>query len=914
MPTKLIKAIEKGCVETVLGLLETRSIRVKASENNNQALFEAVRSGNGDIASILLNIPSVSSRVESLDDPVVQTAVINGDTNLFNQLLILLSKKNRVNCSDYSILAKAAQSGNFDIFSKILSIIGEENAASSDNLALNSAAERGHLEILHTLYQIPNVCQKDLINGNRALILAVQNGHVEIVNYFLDIPILIEIITLEMLLCMLRDSIELGHYQVVMRLLEIAENQYHLILDIHFKIDIMRLAVINKDANTFNTLLADNSVKAHIIHHAQTTDLLHLAAEYGFMEVVVELLNIPQIKQKAHSQRNAALRMAAKNGHEEIALILLKLDKVKIAAHANANEALVGAAEHGCLGLVECLLELENVRLRAHTPNNLPVRMAATNGHINVVEKLLELYKVKADITKDRNAMLCNAVKNRNLPLIQLLLTDHKVREEAEFALRTSFNENDLDIVNYLLEVFRIRGEMIAHPILLKAIEKGNVHEVQRLLSNKNVFKYVTAGKNSALFRAIQYKHQDIIELLLSIPSVKESLVKGKSYEMFYAAAKYNALAVIQCYLDKPKLIPRNGEVIKKALVIAAKKGHYDVFMLLLNSLAKEVDVSLIVQDDKGAWYCERQGLLEIAAGSNIDIVNHLLTIKSIISKLPNYDLYPSFVRAIINQKFNVAIKLLEMPKVRQDIANRCQRNNNFINPISVKNILSKIVGFRQSAILSQLLKIDEVVSETHIDSYRDEHRQIHVRGDVFCVGLSVSKGDLETAEMLLKNTHVQQALETRPESLLMLFRQIINYFHDINLPEEFIDEFGDIAGAARREPTYVELKLLQTLLSIMPYTEQQLLERLPRVQHDIFETYHPKNQALSTMLNLKGVLDWYSSDDIDSCTSYPTCSSSLGPLLLTSNMSTSEASLMDDSSDYENDGLTTNPKRQRLN
>ena len=71
-----------------------------------------------------------------------------------------------------------------------------------------------------------------------------------------------------------------------------------------------------------------------------TNDVLNLAALYGHLLVVQELLKIESVKDNAAANNNEALCLAAQNGHLQVVLELLEIESVKDNAAAEDNEVL----------------------------------------------------------------------------------------------------------------------------------------------------------------------------------------------------------------------------------------------------------------------------------------------------------------------------------------------------------------------------------------------------------------------------------------------------------------------------------------------------------------------------------------------------------------------------------------------
>ncbi|XP_048242542.1 serine/threonine-protein phosphatase 6 regulatory ankyrin repeat subunit C-like isoform X2 [Haliotis rufescens] len=506
-----------------------------------------------------------------------------GQLGVFNFLLQEVADVSVTDEDRYNCLHLSCKSGSKDIVNVIIEkfqhLINDRD--STGNTPAMVCAESGQGEILKFLVSHKaDLTLQNVFNVN-AFQIASSNGHVSVVEYLLTC----EHITIDM-----RGG--WGHQTAVMMAAE--GGQY----------DVYNLLVLEGA----DLLLTDGN----------NCDCLMLACVGGNVSIVKHLLSLKtlNINRRMRSQKQTAVMMAAERGQYDV-YNLLVLEGADLSLTDIFNrDCLMLACEGGNVFIVKHLLSLKtfDINRRAGLWNQTAVMMAAERGQYDVYY-LLVLEGADLSFT-DRDNMDCLmlACKGGNVAILKHLLSLKTIDINRRAGLRNQTSvmmaaeRGQYDVYNLLV----LEGADLSltdednMDCLMLACEGGNVFIVKHLLSLKtfDINRRMGLWEQAAIMMAVERTHYDEDNrdcLILACEGGNVSIVK---HLLSLKAFDINR----RVWLQK-----------QTAVMLAAERGHYDVYNLLV---LEGADLSLTDEDN-------RDCLMLACKRGNVLIVKHLLSLKT---------------------------------------------------------------------------------------------------------------------------------------------------------------------------------------------------------------------------------------------------------------------------------------------
>lgn len=189
---------------------------------------------------------------------------------------------------------------------------------------------------------------------------------------------------------------------------------------------------------------------------------LYVAAEYGYVDVVREMIKFYDLAAAGIKARNGfdALHIAAKQGDLDILKVLMEaLPELSMTVDISNTTALHTAAMQGHIEVVNFLMESgSSLAAIARSNGKTALHSAARNGHVEVVRALLEKEPAIATRTdKKGQTALHMAVKGQNLEVVEELIKGdpsllNMVDTKDNTALHIATRKGRAQIVKKLLE------------------------------------------------------------------------------------------------------------------------------------------------------------------------------------------------------------------------------------------------------------------------------------------------------------------------------------------------------------------------------------------------------------------------------------------------------------------------------
>ncbi|PIA52960.1 hypothetical protein AQUCO_01000665v1 [Aquilegia coerulea] len=171
----------------------------------------------------------------------------------------------------------------------------------------------------------------------------------------------------------------------------------------------------------------DEDLKKLLMGQNQSGEIaLYVAAEYGYGDVIVEMLKYYDTVSASVRAKNGydAFHIAAKQGDLEVLKALQKaVPELSMAVNLSNTTALHTAATQGYIEVVNFLLELNSgIAKIAKNNGKTALHSAARNGHLEVVKAILDKDPSTATQTdKKGQTALHMAAKGQNIELVEML-------------------------------------------------------------------------------------------------------------------------------------------------------------------------------------------------------------------------------------------------------------------------------------------------------------------------------------------------------------------------------------------------------------------------------------------------------------------------------------------------------------
>ncbi|GLT33870.1 hypothetical protein SLA2020_084250 [Shorea laevis] len=189
---------------------------------------------------------------------------------------------------------------------------------------------------------------------------------------------------------------------------------------------------------------------------------LYVAAEYGYVDLVREMINYYDLADAEIKARNGfdAFHIASKQGDLEVLQVLLEVHpELAMTVDLSNTTALHTAATQGHMEVVKFLLEAgSNLATIARSNGKTALHSAARNGHVEVVRAILTREPGIARRTdKKGQTALHMAAKGQNLEVVKELIrfdpsSINMVDNKGNTALHIGTRKGRAQIVNLLLE------------------------------------------------------------------------------------------------------------------------------------------------------------------------------------------------------------------------------------------------------------------------------------------------------------------------------------------------------------------------------------------------------------------------------------------------------------------------------
>ncbi len=481
----LLKSTDVNCIDTNPGYNEyvEKNFRWRRQKAKTP-LFAAARTGNMDIAQLLVENGAEVKRVVRGDGTAFITAAEYGHLDFLKYLLSKGADQHRSLPNHGNALITAAGNGHFEVVKFLLSKgIDINHYSPNQGNALIAASNNGNVEIVKLLLDEGMDIHFISSNQGNALIAASNNGHLETVKFLVSKGADIH---------------------------KVSPNQ-----------GTPLIAAANNGHLEIIKYLLDNKADISKISPNQGTALI-AACNNGHQEVVSFLVSKGANVNRISSNQGSAINAASNNGHIEIVKYLLSKG-ANINTQSNGHgSALISAAKNGQNDHVSFLID-KGADVNGQTNGSGTALIAAAkNGHDSTIKLLLSK---GADINLQNNgsgSALIAATQNGFLDTVSLLLAngaDVNGNTNGSGSALISASKNGLhDMIELLLKNgadinLQNNGSGFA---LNAAAKNGRLDTVKLLIkkgANVNLFNN---GSGTALAAASRNGHKEVVDYLIS--------------------------------------------------------------------------------------------------------------------------------------------------------------------------------------------------------------------------------------------------------------------------------------------------------------------------------------------------------------------------------------------------------------
>ncbi|XP_046547545.1 serine/threonine-protein phosphatase 6 regulatory ankyrin repeat subunit A-like, partial [Haliotis rubra] len=609
--TSVMLAAEKGHSAVFDSLVREGADVSLVDDDGDNILHVACIEGHVDVVKYVLSqkVADINSRGQYGRNPVMLAAE-KGHRAVFDLLVREGADVSLLNDNRNNILHEACIGGHVDMVKYVLSqkVPDINSRGQYGRTPVMMAAEMGHREVFDLL--VREGADVSLLNDNRNNILheACIGGHVDMVKYVLSQKV-----------ADINSRGQFGRTPVM----KAAKRGHREVFEL----------LVSEGANV--SLVDDDG-----------DNILHVACIEGHVDMLkyVLLLKVADINSRGQYGRNPVM-LAAEKGHRAVFDLLVREGADVSLLNDNRNNILHEACIGGHVDMVKYVLsqKVPDINSRGQyerTPvmmaaemghrekvadinsrgqyGRTPVMLAAEKGYRAVFDSLLS-QKV-ADINSrgqyGRTPVMLAAEKGYRA------VFDSLVREGADVSLVNDNGINILhvacigghvDIVKYVLSQkvadINSRGQYGRTPVMLAA-EMGH-REVFDLLVREGA----DYGRTPVM-KAAEMGHREVFDLLVK-EGADVSLVDDNRNNILHVACIEGHVDMVKYVLSqKVADINSHGQYGGTPVMVAAKRGHIDVFDLLVREGA---NVSLV--DDN------RDNILHVACiGGHVDMVKYVLS------------------------------------------------------------------------------------------------------------------------------------------------------------------------------------------------------------------------------------------------------------------------------------------------
>jgi ankyrin repeat protein len=326
---------------------------------------------------------------------------------------------------------------------------------------------------------------------------------------------------------------------------------------------------------------------------------LHLAARYGYNEVVKIFLSHGVTIDSKNNDSNTALHLAAKNGHNEVVDLLLSHGVTNDSKNSDSNTALHVAARNGFKYIVSKLLfsgssvnHNATVKLK-NNDSDTALHLAVRHGFKYIVSKLLDSGAIVDEKSRDGKTLLAELSESGDTEISTLLLkygaNIEALDMKGQTPLMLATRAGNQSMVSLLLDN-KASIEASDNDLLTSfhwSARDGHFAIFEMLLQKDANIEAETKHGDTALHLALEFNHSDIAaSLILRNANINTQNRNGKS--PIEVAISKGHIDMIYQLKDAGAIMEDNGEEALWLICLAAEAGQVSLIKSTLDKFDKE--------------------------------------------------------------------------------------------------------------------------------------------------------------------------------------------------------------------------------------------------------------------------------------------------------------------------------------
>lgn len=286
---------------------------------------------------------------------------------------------------------------------------------------------------------------------------------------------------------------------------------------------LLDLAVITQSIQALPQFCIELCADMTISPSANGKNALHLAAEAGNTEAVLELSMQQALLDSRDLDGNTPLIIAAHFGRKECCEILLKANANPFLTNSSKSTALHEAASEGKIEIINLLLIYKDLLESRDSNQDTPFLCATSSGHLEASEVLLKAGANPFAKDKRGSNALHGAAANGKRKVVSMLLKYKELIEERNQFHCTPLNWAANYTPHYKVCKILLKGGAELHATndlgrnaLHNAVIKGNTDVVKFLLGYKELLEVKEKQEGcTPLILAAYFGHPEICKILL---------------------------------------------------------------------------------------------------------------------------------------------------------------------------------------------------------------------------------------------------------------------------------------------------------------------------------------------------------------------------------------------------------------
>ncbi|MCS5708546.1 ankyrin repeat domain-containing protein [Candidatus Berkiella cookevillensis] len=314
---------------------------------------------------------------------------------------------------------------------------------------------------------------------------------------------------------------------------------------------------------------------------------------------------------------------------------------------------------------------------------------------------------------------------------------------------------------------------------LYAAIQNNDLHQVEHLLTSKDVRDNIAEKDNKAFRKAIKYLRFDIAKLFLESPEVRHNIVAKNNNALLWAA-KNGYLEIVQALLEYPAVVNNIAANDNEAFRLAASNDKIEIVRLLLEY--PEVANNITANNNQAFHEAINWGYLDIlelllrfpAIANNITVNdNHAFRVAALNGHLAIIELllrFPAVVSNItannnlafrwahLSGHMNVCRRLLDYPAVRAAVLAADNADENLRTLAQNKENSMRALNLQEQGMVNALQKLYPDLDSENISAIEKELQflKTHIESRLAAKGLSLEKGEGDVFERQQADTEHQ--------------------------------------------------------------------------------------------------------------------------------------------------------------